>query len=425
MRTTFNFWAECTKIAARDSVAIANDWQWLIGFPALAAILVVVKRAFAGGISVVIDQNTALGALEAAGAAFVITWTVAFVVRLLHAPVVLFNAETAQVDELTATCAALRLRADHTQALRDQTDELRRSREQRERELDPVHQVFRAKQIQAYEAAMSAAPKTPYTSLRESAIELYGEIRGTYLAETIEAKADQREDDILNFAAELLASQIRLEVRKPPSAKWERFDTSRLSEMMFCDGARGIRYIGGHDQKAYFTDVRLLSADLSGAIRTIKGLANDRGPSAIVQPYIAKPPTPLDESSVFAFVRSSPLVKTLNAAIASDANKRLADRYEGAHCQSDFALALGIKTIPALEAALREHEKLIPRMAAYCEPQGDVPAAFCLEMLFYILAAQRGEPEFQSIANSLKHSAFDRGFVKGVVEAYNQISQYQ
>ncbi|MDQ6867226.1 MAG: hypothetical protein M3178_01960 [Pseudomonadota bacterium] len=81
MGKTFKFWWMCAKRAARGSAAFANDWQWLLGFPILAAVISVANRWFGEG-TVSLNTDTALGALEAAGAAFIITLAVGFVIRL-------------------------------------------------------------------------------------------------------------------------------------------------------------------------------------------------------------------------------------------------------------------------------------------------------------------------------------------------------
>src|ERR1700730_7969492 len=76
---TAKFWWACIKRAARGGSAFANNWQWLVGFPALAAII---SLGWLGEGAVSISTDTALGALESAVAAFLITWSVAFVARV-------------------------------------------------------------------------------------------------------------------------------------------------------------------------------------------------------------------------------------------------------------------------------------------------------------------------------------------------------
>jgi hypothetical protein len=94
MGKTFSFWRACVKRAAHGSSAFANDWQWLLGFPALAAFLWLLDRWFGEG-AVSLNTNTAVGAFAAAGAAFIITWLIAFVLRIFK-----YYEEKARADTL-------------------------------------------------------------------------------------------------------------------------------------------------------------------------------------------------------------------------------------------------------------------------------------------------------------------------------------
>jgi hypothetical protein len=102
MRRFFLFYWQCTKIAARENSAFANDWQWLIGYPATAAVLWLLGYFYAelsGRIEVTLSTG-ALGALAAAFVAYIITWLVSFIGRFLNAPVRLYYEQKDRADKL-------------------------------------------------------------------------------------------------------------------------------------------------------------------------------------------------------------------------------------------------------------------------------------------------------------------------------------
>ena len=77
------------KEAARGCVAAANDWQWLVGFPLLGAVIYLVNRWIGQG-ALTLSQDTVLAALGAAFIAFVITFAVVFLIKWVNAPVKLY-----------------------------------------------------------------------------------------------------------------------------------------------------------------------------------------------------------------------------------------------------------------------------------------------------------------------------------------------
>ena len=80
----FCFWRKCAGMAAHGNAPFANDWQWLIGYPAVAAFLWLVGffyGVFSGW------ATGAIAGLVVAALAFLITWGAVFVSRLLNAPV--------------------------------------------------------------------------------------------------------------------------------------------------------------------------------------------------------------------------------------------------------------------------------------------------------------------------------------------------
>jgi hypothetical protein len=109
MRRFSSFWLQCAGIAARGNSAFANDWQWLVGYPAIAVALWFAGYFYAelsGRIEVTLS-TAGLGVLAAAAAAFVITWLSAFLVRLANAPISLFFAEKKRADESDAKLSAI------------------------------------------------------------------------------------------------------------------------------------------------------------------------------------------------------------------------------------------------------------------------------------------------------------------------------
>jgi hypothetical protein len=105
-----------------------------------------------------------------------------------------------------------------------------------------------------------------YFTLREGAAQLYAALRGGNIAHIIELKYTS-DDDILDYAGNILMHNAELEVRKLPSQKWEPFDRTLLSQMRACGGATGLRYVG--DRIPHFSEVRMLPQDLTAAINRI------------------------------------------------------------------------------------------------------------------------------------------------------------
>jgi hypothetical protein len=96
MRQFFKFWWLCVRTAFRGNTAFANDWQWLFGVPVCSGLAVFVARQ--QGISELSTGNVITDAVLAALGAFVVTWLVAFAVRVLNAPMILYNEEKRKAD---------------------------------------------------------------------------------------------------------------------------------------------------------------------------------------------------------------------------------------------------------------------------------------------------------------------------------------
>jgi hypothetical protein len=99
------------RTAAGGNSTFANDWQWVFGNPAVSAFgtaVIAALGAFAPslaarfGASEMTTEMPALDAFIGAFAAFIVTWLVAFSVRLAAAPVNLFYGEKKRADESDA-----------------------------------------------------------------------------------------------------------------------------------------------------------------------------------------------------------------------------------------------------------------------------------------------------------------------------------
>lgn len=98
MRRFFQFWWDCSKFAFWGNTAFANDWQWVFGIPALSGVAGYV--AVNKGVAELSTGYPILDGFLAALGAFVVTWMVAFLVRLLNAPVDLFHHQKDRADRL-------------------------------------------------------------------------------------------------------------------------------------------------------------------------------------------------------------------------------------------------------------------------------------------------------------------------------------
>ena len=92
----WTYWRPLAKKAAADACAFGNDWQWLIGVPAFAALLYFAKDWLGPD---PVNAQTVLGALLLAAAAFAITWLGSFAVRLARAPVAQDQAKSKQIAD--------------------------------------------------------------------------------------------------------------------------------------------------------------------------------------------------------------------------------------------------------------------------------------------------------------------------------------
>jgi hypothetical protein len=102
MRRFFQFWRQCCGLAFKGNSSFANGWQWMFGTPFVTA--VGAYLAARSGVTELTTGYPILDAFVAALAAFIITWFVAFCVRLLRVPV---NLVDIQIERTRAAEARL------------------------------------------------------------------------------------------------------------------------------------------------------------------------------------------------------------------------------------------------------------------------------------------------------------------------------
>jgi hypothetical protein len=116
---------QAIKEAAQGCVPAANDWQWLVGFPVLGALLYLVNRWIGQG-ALTVSQDTMLGTLAAAAIAFLITLAVVFVIKWANAPVKLYYELKDQSDTEIAALRRTILDREARQAATARLWELRK-----------------------------------------------------------------------------------------------------------------------------------------------------------------------------------------------------------------------------------------------------------------------------------------------------------
>jgi hypothetical protein len=100
MRRFFCFWWICLAKARQGSAAFANEWQWLIGFPVLAALLWFFRESLSKDAQELLSGPTAFSTFMAALTAFFLTMLASFIVRFLIEPSKLFYQEKDRADSL-------------------------------------------------------------------------------------------------------------------------------------------------------------------------------------------------------------------------------------------------------------------------------------------------------------------------------------
>jgi len=129
MRQFFSFWWQCAKVASKGNSAFANDWQWLIGYPATAVLLWILAYFYAelsGRIEVTLATG-ALGLFVAALVAYLLTWVASFMGRFLNAPVLLYQGGKETVKPIRLR--EIEAQENHAEQLRRHTDALEQERQ--------------------------------------------------------------------------------------------------------------------------------------------------------------------------------------------------------------------------------------------------------------------------------------------------------
>ena len=96
MKSTRSFWWKCIRLAHSDSVAFANDWQWLFGVP-IGTALIAWWANRQGHSEISTGKPIVDGILVGAGT-FVITYLVVFIPRLLRAPAQFYGEQKELAD---------------------------------------------------------------------------------------------------------------------------------------------------------------------------------------------------------------------------------------------------------------------------------------------------------------------------------------
>jgi len=91
------FWRMCAGHAVVGNSAFDKDWQWAFGNP-MSAMLGPAVLAFLSGTADIITGSTIANAFLAAFFAFVVTWLVAFLVRLFSLPAEYYYTEKERAD---------------------------------------------------------------------------------------------------------------------------------------------------------------------------------------------------------------------------------------------------------------------------------------------------------------------------------------
>jgi hypothetical protein len=80
-------------------------------------------------------------------------------------------------------------------------------------------------------------------------------------------------DGILDNAAAHIFQRLQVEVKHPPSTKWEPLNPLAIGGLAACGGGTGLRFVGHNDVD--FPEVRLNVRDLNRLIREYKAEARE------------------------------------------------------------------------------------------------------------------------------------------------------
>lgn len=128
--------------------------------------------------------------------------------------------------------------------------------------------------------------------------------------------------------------------------------------------------------------------------------------------------TILTEATLSAYMRSSPLVRELDDAIAHDARLGVDPEGSVAWPMLEHAQLLGIATIEHVDELLREHRDLVLKMSHYAWPSKKVSRGECIVYLFEVVGIQLGREKYFEFFKLLRLTS---GNPTGHVEHYESI----
>jgi hypothetical protein len=105
-------------------------------------------------------------------------------------------------------------------------------------------------------------------SLRDASIKLYEEMKGTDIGRWFDSHSGASADEILDGVSHHILEYAPLEVKRPPSTKWEPLPQDEKDQLMGRGGATGFSRIGSNSVK--YPEVRLKRKDLKSLIRQYK-----------------------------------------------------------------------------------------------------------------------------------------------------------
>ena len=117
-------------------------------------------------------------------------------------------------------------------------------------------------------AGVEAGDPSEFLSLREAARILYEEFRGTDIGNFMEWKPNATPDEILDWAATHFLSYVPVEVKRPPSQKWEPLPEKEKNRIRPWDGARGFQDREG--ERTPYSEPRVRRSDLLRLIAEYK-----------------------------------------------------------------------------------------------------------------------------------------------------------
>jgi hypothetical protein len=100
------YWWQCTQDSVRGLSQFANDWQWLFGIPAVSGVAGYLTAR--QGRTAITTGHPILDGVLAAFGAFVVTWLMAFFVRLFNAPVAKDRKQRGEIARLKELAGEVR-----------------------------------------------------------------------------------------------------------------------------------------------------------------------------------------------------------------------------------------------------------------------------------------------------------------------------